>query len=436
MIDAVLAAPYDLGARIEYATQLDTPLGEYIAMATELVTLEPPSYFEVANRAEALYRKHRATWKPTWGMPDAKVNLFAGMPARVEIDGRKKPDLAKVGKVIAGQPVTTFDGRELGVAQLKKIVTLLGRVRELKLQSDQRMGLIDKLGKQTFPHLESLSLDRIELGDDEVIDVLDRMPNVTRISGLFRPTVPKWSRAARLRHVGGTSVWTRTLHQLAATSVAAANLVVDEGGDFPDVRALRVGVTSASKWLTLFPNLTSLGFEMYDDDHEVLKASAVWDRLERLDLETRDPELVAWFVKTILPRCKALRSLSIIAVPKLRAVLERMPRLEQLRVTIDDPAIEVTDLLPPTVRTLQVGNEVGSLVALAKRGLPLEYLAVSTGSIDLESIRALVRVPTLKKIETAARLPKLDGVDGNGRRLGPPVNLMGPQREPVWGYEP
>lgn len=103
MIDAVLAAPYDLGARIEYATQLDTPLGEYIAMATELVTLEPPSYFEVAKRAEALYRKHRAAWKPTWGMPDAKVKLFAGMPARVEIDGRKRPDLAKVGAVLAGQ---------------------------------------------------------------------------------------------------------------------------------------------------------------------------------------------------------------------------------------------------------------------------------------------------------------------------------------------
>lgn len=332
--------------------------------------------------------------------------------------------------------MTSFDGRELGVAQVKKIVTLLGRVRELKLQSDKRMGLSDKLGKQTFPHLETLSLDRIELGDDEVIDVLDRMPNVTRISGLFRPTVPKWSRAARLQHVSGTSVWTRTLHQLAATSVSAANLVVDEGGDFPDVRTLRVGVTSASKWLPLFPNLTSLGFEMYDDDHEVLKASAVWDRLERLDLETRDPELVGWFARTILPRCKALRSLSITAVPKLRAVLERMRRLEQLRLTIDDPAIEVTDIPPPTVRTLQVGNEVGSLVALAKRGLPLEYLAVSTGSIDLDSIRALVRVPTLKKIETAARLPELDGVDGNGRRLGPPVSLMGPQREPVWGYEP
>ncbi|MFT3692591.1 MAG: hypothetical protein QM831_05585 [Kofleriaceae bacterium] len=416
-------------------------LDEYIALASQLVTMEPPAYFELAVEAQALYRAHRDRWKPMWGMPDANVKLYAGMPSRIAIDGRKDPDLGKVGDVIADQPVVAVTLKEMTPTAMKKVLARCERVEELSLQTDKLQAAAAKkapalFAKAKLPAVRSLTLDRIELDDDDLIHVMDALPALVRLQGQFRKSLPRWSRAAQLEHVGGSSVWTSTVRELRVKSVGAANLIVDDPGALTDVTAIGVSITQAQHWLRLVPNATTVRMlaDLVDADRPVIDASPVWEHVEELVVGSKPNPNLVWFVETILPRCTALRSLRIAAMPGM--TLDHMPHLVKLELT-NPRGIDLADIPPPTVKTLMLSGDVKGVPALIARGLPLVTLGLWTGHVASEWIHALIAAtPTLMRIETAAILQDLQDAPSHGCYLGPSWDMVGPQREPIWSYEP
>lgn len=462
-LGAVLAAPRSLEARRTLAAARTTagdPHGEHIALSCDLVEARGAATRALRRRAAALYQAHRDAWHAEWALDGfSSLRLFGGLPAEVVIG--KGPALPRLGPVLEASPITqaTFHDTALGAIQKTLAQPFAERLDTLAFRlaataSPEAWAALFR----PLPALRTLRFFHTSLRGEPLARVLAGLAGLTTLSGAFDAEVlANWPHRRGLQHLAAPTLRPAALEraELAITRLGAATFEDDGVTTLPPLTALRVThglAASAALWERL-PALAELGLptmgEYPDALRELLVSAPIWEQLDLLDLGcgTATTEHLS---HAVLPRCQRLTRLRVRHAPSLAAAIAKLPALTELTVDsrelrgstpcrLDDASLKaLADAIPPTLRRLELHGTFGVEGVRALLGCTgLEEVHLGSARFDRAAVEALLALPSLSRIETlncdASVAP---GIDTAGVYLGPPPDVIGPQRAPIFSHEP
>lgn len=465
----VLAKPLELPARLAYAKSLGAdPLGEYIELCARCITEPAPACFELVLRAEQLFRAHRSAWLSAWGRDGLyALGMFAGLPSLVHIE--KDVPVEALSRALSLHPVTELRLRDATTACVKALMKTPGRerVRTLALRFDRKragQATKDLLTGSDWPQLESVHFADSGWEAADVKALLERAPLIRRVSGGARPGIEGFSRLQQLEHVGGVLAMSSPILanvDSALRSLGAAVLTLDTVRELPQIEQLSLGQLPSREAWSCFPNLKQLSLPFgpeqgryREPDIKGLADGKFWEQLESLRFEGHAGSLEL-FTQQIAARCQRLRRLHVRSAACLPELLARLGSLEALGIDSaqgqHNPSVPITDeliegfapQLRPSLRELEIRGDFTSrgVSALLAAGLDgLEVIKLASSRFDAKCVELLLKLPKLRKIYLSGAydhqsIGALREQSSQGRYLGPPPTMTGPQRDAVWSHE-